>query len=269
MPIIVPLFAAAVALTGSAAGAAPPAFTPEMLNMLPPPGLYRLEAGQGITRHLDTPVTITDHKNGATGTVTTTTDTGENHRVTTTTGGRSTTCRRMGQQVVPESATFAAPHACKNLSLTLDGNTLTMVDQCSIGRMTSIVRKLSDTTWENAFDVAQPVSLPGDAWGVPELLEASGTPEQREQARQVRRIKTERDAQAAADIARVRAALNRDLQTARTAKERASARKAIEVMAGIDTRQPAIRHTHTERWTLISRTCGAVKPGPVAPALQR
>ena len=256
MPTIVPLFAAAAVLTGSAAGAAPPAFTPEMLNMLPPPGLYRLEVGQGITRHLDTPVTITDHKNGVTGTVTTTTDTGENRTVTTTTGGRSTTCRRMGQQVLPESAPFAAPHACKNLSLTLDGNTLTMVDQCSIGRMTSIVRKLSDTTWENAFDV-------------PELLEATGTPEQREQARQVRRIKTERDAQAVADIARVRAALNRDLQTARTAKERASARKAIEVMAGIDARQPAIRHTHTERWTLISHTCGAVKPGPAEPALQR
>jgi len=249
------LFAVVAVLPGSAAGAAPPAFAPEMLNMLPPPGLYRLEVGQGITRHLDT--------------LTTTTDTGESLTVTTTTGGRSTTCRRMGQQVVPEAAPFAAPHACKNLSLKLDGNTLTMVDQCSIGRMTSTVRKLSDTTWENAFDVAQPVSLPGDAWGVPELLEAAGTPEQREQARQVRRIKTERDAQAAADIARVRAALNRDLQAARTAKERASARKANEVMAGIDARQPAIRHTHTERWTLISRTCGAVKPGPAAPALQR
>ena len=139
MSTILPLslFAVVAMLPGNAASAVPTAFTPEMLNMLPPPGLYRLEAGQGITRHLDTPMTITDHKDGVAGTVTTTTDTGE-YRTVTTTGGRSTTCRRMGQQVLPESAPFAAPHACKNLSLTLDGNTLTMVDQCSIGRMTSI-----------------------------------------------------------------------------------------------------------------------------------
>jgi hypothetical protein len=265
--------AIAAALTGAAASAgasnAPAAFTPEMLKMLPPPGLYRLEVGQGITRFLGTPTTISNHKDGATDIATTITDNGETRRVTTATGGSSTTCRRMGQQVVPEPAPFAAPHACKNLSMTLDGNTLTYVDQCSIGRMTSTVRKLSEITWENTFDVAQPVPVPGDAWGLPELLEAGGTPGQREQARQLRRLKSERDAQAAADIAKARAALNSELLTARTAEERASVARVMASMDDVAARKPAIHHINTERWTLISRQCGAGQPGNVGPAAQR
>lgn len=266
MPTILPLslLAIAAALAGSAASAgasnAPATFTPEMLKMLPPPGLYRLEVGQGVTRFLGTPTTISNHKDGATDIATTITDNGETRRVTTATGGRSTTCRRMGQQVLPEPAPFAAPHACKNLSMTLDGNTLTFVDQCSIGRMTSTVRKLSETTWENTFDVAQPVPVPGDAWGLPELLEAGGTPEQREQARQLRRLKSELDAQAAADIAKARAALNNELLTARTAERRASVAKIIKTMDDVAARKPAIHHINSERWTLISRQCGNVGP---------
>lgn len=266
------LLAIAAALTGppSAVGSnAPATFTPEMLKMLPPPGLYRLEFGQNVTRFLDTPMSISNHKDGSADLSATITDNGETRRITTVTGGRSTTCRRMGQQVLPEPAPFAAPHACKNLSMTLDGNTLTFVDQCSIGRMTSTVRKLSETTWENTFDVAQPVPVPGDAWGLPELLEAGGTPEQREQARQLRHLKSERDAQAAADIAKARAALNSELLTARTAEERASVARVMASMDDVAARKPAIHHINTERWTLISRQCGAGQPGNVGPAAQR
>ncbi|MET0323189.1 MAG: hypothetical protein ABW069_20900 [Duganella sp.] len=275
MPTILPLSLLTIgaALTGAGASAiannAPATFTPEMLNMLPPPGLYRLEVSQGVTRFLGTPMTISEHKDGVTGTATTITDNGDSRRVTTATGGRSTTCRRMGQQAVPEPAPFSAPDACKNLSVTLDGNTLTFVDQCSIGRMTSTVRRLSETTWENTFDVAQPVPGPGDAWGLPELLEAGGTPDQRELARQLRRLKIERDAQAAADISKARAALNSELLSARTAEERASTAKVIKSMDDIDARKPAIHRTNSERWTLVSRQCGAGQPGHIGPASQR
>lgn len=271
--LLLALLAIAAALTGPPASAvassAPATFTPEMLKMLPPPGLYRLEVGQNVTRFLDTPMSISNHKDGAADLSTTITDNGETRRVTTATGGRSTTCRRMGQQAVPEPAPFAGPHACKNLSMTLDGNTLTFVDQCSIGRMTSTVRKLNETTWENTFDVAQPLPVPGDAWGLPELLEAGGTPEQREQARQLRRLKRERDTQAAADIAKARAALTNQLLTAGTAENRASVAKIIKSMDDVAARKPAIHHINSERWTLISRQCGAGQPGTAGPATQR
>jgi hypothetical protein len=266
------LLALAAVLTGAAASAgassAPATLTPEMLKMLPP-GLYRLEVGQNVTRFLDTPMSISNHKDGAADLSATITDNGETRRVTTATGASSIICRRMGQQLVPEPAPFAAPHACKNLSMTLDGNTLTFVDQCSIGRMTSTVRKLSENTWENTFDVAQPVPVPGDVWGLPELLEAGGTPEQREQARQLRRLKSERDTQAAADIAKARAALNNQLLTARTAEERASVARVMASMDDVVARKPAIHHINSERWTLISRQCGARQPGTAGPAPQR
>lgn len=237
MPTILPpsVLAIAIVLACCAATAAADAstnnitaiLTPEMQKILPLPGFYRLEVS---------------------------------------TGASSTKCLRLVKNALPESAAFAAPHVCKNLSLKLDANTLTFVDQCSVGRKTSTIRKLSDTTWEYAFDLAQPITLPGDPWGVPELLEALGTPEQREQARQARRIKEERDVQAAAEMARAKAVLNTRLQTAPTARERASVLKVIEAMAAVDARKPVIHTSYSERWTLISSTCGAVKPGA---ALQR
>lgn len=274
MPTILPLSVLAIAtvLTGytahAVASAAPATFTPEMLKILPPPGLYRLQVGQGVSRNLDKSAKSSIDDDGAAGTQTTISESGENRMVSTHKVGPITTCLRLDGQVSLPSVLASAGNICKNLSVKLDGNTVTVVDQCPLNRITQTYRKLSDTTWEHGFDTAVPVPLPGDAWGVPKLLEGAGmlTPHE---ARQVQRVKDERDAQAEQSLAQVRAALKRDLQAARTAKERASVLKRIEVMAGIEARKPAVHHFQTQRWELISRNCGTVQPGPAVPALKR
>jgi hypothetical protein len=256
----------ATVLTVSTANAAVPALTPAMVKLLAPPGLYRFDSSESTVRDLHTSRVDRESRDGISGVTTLIKDAETNPTVLTIQGTPLTVCQHSGPPVLPKPPPSMPEATCKNLSATVEGNTVTLVAQCYNGRTINKVSKIGDNTWEYFHESHLVGGIhPSGSRPILELAQANGTPEQRELASKLLASQPQRDAELATTLAQVDAGVERSLRIAPPPADRAALAKAPNVPKP---RQPIARISGTTRWTRISNHCGSVKPGAVGSVLQ-
>ena len=159
----------------------------------PPPGLYRVDTDNMMSKPDRTPLTVQTRENGASGGVT---------RSGSVNGAAATTRRYQGEgpvTVCVKAPLTAVPAelvpagACPSSAPVVRGGVATFKSNCEFGDITTTMRKVDAKTWESVTHTVQK-SMKGGTGGIAanismmraglERQVKEGTPEQREEARE-------------------------------------------------------------------------------------
>ncbi|HEX8405582.1 MAG TPA: hypothetical protein VF670_13260 [Duganella sp.] len=243
--------------TAASAGAVESVSTADMLRIMPPPGLYRIDIIEDDFAHLDGPLKTHSLQ---TNDVITTTYEGPESKVTAPAiaAPQPTVCvppRRTGPP-----ALRLGMEVCKTISTTASGDMLSHVAQCKHSRISHTTRRLSGKQWKitDAADWGGGMPDPKALRPMVENLARNGATEaDRKQAKalltEVPRIQADAEQQMAAALAGAQQAV----RNARTAEDRAGALRAVEMMQNPDSVPPQFRAISTSRWTRIGDNCAA------------
>jgi hypothetical protein len=243
--------------TAASAGAVESASTADMLRIMPPPGLYRIDIIEADFAHLHGP--LKTHSVQANNIIITTYE-GPESKVTAPAiaAPQPTICvppRRTGPPALRLDV-----EVCKTISTTASGDTLSHVAQCKHSRISHTTKLLPGKQWEitDAADWGGGMPDPKALRAMVENLARNGATEaDRKQAKallnQVPRIQAEAEQQMAAALA----GAQQSVRDARTAEDRAGALRAVKMMQNPDSVPPQFRSIGTSRWTRIGDNCGA------------
>ncbi|MRX09290.1 hypothetical protein GJ697_15715 [Pseudoduganella sp. FT25W] len=200
-------------------------------RIMPPPGLYSIEADATIM-HTRQPLGIRTQRSGATET---STYIAPDQQVTRQLplDQPETTCVPPRPAKAAPLPSYMLPAVCKNLSETVSGDSLTLVHQCQTGRMSIVFQRLDSTHWQ----VSHAAEIMG---GVPNVTALKPMLEQ-----MARHGASEQERQQAkrmlAELPQRQAALEAQLAS-------------IGMKPGY-TNQVAMRDTSVQRWTRIADQC--------------
>lgn len=233
----------------------------ELLRILPPPGLYRVE-GDATATHLATGMSVRDQDNDA-GTLATYTGSDGKSVQQQINHTRDNICVPPRKANAPLPLTSMGTAACKTLSATVSGDTLSHSAQCATGRIAFTVTRLGNNQWEYTNE---------DEWGagglarnnpaamrpmVEQMARNAPTEAERNKAKQflaqLPQLQAQTDQQLAAALAGARQALSE----ARTPEEVAAMRKAVQMLENQNSLPAQHKTTGKSRWTRIADSCGA------------
>nr|WP_315402272.1 hypothetical protein [uncultured Duganella sp.] len=254
-----PIYLATLLCAVLDAAAAERATEADLLRILPPPGLYRIESLDATTSVASAGQSTRRQEADDIATRTIRTPEG---RVLSQKSNlpQPTICvppRRAGMPVVPPRQ---SPATCRNLSNSINGDTLVLVAQCQTGRLTQTIRRLREEQWEFGVDTEFAGVRP-DAGALRPMLEMmarnGATAADRDNARRqlaaLPQLKAESDQQ----MADVTEAARREARQGRTAADRASAQQIVQRMDNPAGVRPLVQEVGTERWTRIGEQCAA------------
>ena len=251
------LLATLAATMTAAAGAADAISEADMRRILPPPGLYRVDASTGTTTVVPMGLSIDDQQSGD---VATQTHRGPDGQVLSRTisAAQETTCVPPPRPGVPFPLPRHGPSICKNISSTVTGDTLKLVAQCQTGRLTQTIQRLADNQWETSVDTEFGGGRldPEKLRPMLEMAARHGATEaDRNAAKGQLAALPQLKARTEERLAEVEAAARRETREGRTPADREAARKMLHMLENPDSVPPPIKVAENKRWTRIGDRC--------------
>jgi hypothetical protein len=233
----------------------------DLLRILPPPGLYRIETSDATTSVASVGQSTRHQQSNDINTRTSRTPDGQVLSQKSS-APQPTTCvppRRAGVPIVPPKQNQAT---CRNISNSINGDTLVLVAQCQTGRLTQTISRVRDDQWEFSTDT-EFFGIRPDAGALRPMLEmmarngatATDRANAKRQLAALPQLKAESDQQ----MADVTDAARREARQGRTAADRTSAQKTVQRMDNPAGVRPLVQAVGTERWTRIGDLCAADK----------
>lgn len=254
-----PLYLATLLCMVFDAAAAERATEADLLRILPPPGLYRIESLDATTSVADVgQSTRRQHAND----IDTRTSRTPEGRVLSQKSSlpQPTICvppRRAGMPIAPPKQ---SPATCKNISNSINGDTLVLVAQCQTGRLTQTIARVRDDQWDFGVDTEYFGVRPnaGALRPMLEMMARNGaTAADRDNAK--RQLAALPQLQAGSDqqMADATEAARGEARQGRTAADRAAAQAVVQRMDNPASVRPLLQEVGTERWTRIGDACAA------------
>ncbi len=219
----------------------------ELLRILPPPGLYRIDK-DASTSHIASGMGAREERRD--GVLTVTGNSGDGHSTHRQYAQpQETTCvavRNLNAPLLPPTSVSSA--TCKTLSTSVSGSSLIHTAQCQTGRLTLTITRLDDQQWEYRHDVE---------WG------AGGVAKNNMESLRPMLEQMARSAPNEADRQKAREALAKLPQLqAQAATSTAAARNATQMMENQASLPPQYKDIGIARWTRIGNNCGSVATKP-------
>lgn len=241
------------------AGAVERSTQADLLRILPPPGLYRIESSDATTSVGSMGLSTREQQSDDTYTRTDRSTDGQVVRRQSR-APLATTCvppRRAGVPVLPPKQSQAT---CKNISSNISGDTLVLVAQCQTGRLTQTIRRVGDDQWEFGVDTEFGGGRP-DAGALRPLLEMmarhGATAADRDNAKRQLAALPQLKAESDQKMAAVADSARRELREGGRPAEREAARRMVQMMDDPASVPPLVQAVGTERWTRIGDRCAA------------
>ncbi|MRW90370.1 hypothetical protein GJ699_10265 [Duganella sp. FT80W] len=251
---------------GASAGAAESVSQADLLRILPPPGLYRIDK-DGSTTHIASGMGAhEEHRNDIR---TVTSNAGDGTSVRQQYADRQETAcvpvRNLNAPVMPPAFGSAT---CKTLSTSVNGNQLIHTAQCQTGRMTLTITRLDDQQWEYRHEGEWGAggSAKNNLTSLRPMLEqmARSAPNEadRKKAREALAKLPQQQAEADQKIAAAVAAARQAERNAKTPEEAAAMRKTAQMMENQASLPPQFKDVGVSRWTRIGNSCGSAASKP-------
>lgn len=233
----------------------------DLTRILPPPGLYRVEDDATMT-HLSNGMSVRDQSNQS-GTLATYHSPDGHTAQQQINHPQATICVPLRKANAPLLPIAMGTAACKTLSTTVSGDTLSHEAQCAIGRTAFTITRLGNDQWEYTDD---------NEWGaggmarnnpaamrpmVEQMARNAPTEADRTKARQLLAQLPQLQAQSDQQMVAALAGARQALKEARTPEEVAAMRKVVQMLENQDSLPAQNKSSGKSRWTRIADSCGA------------